>query len=157
MGDYAEKLNTSLVSCYDKVARLEELMVNTLSNMNLSIRELHMLEFISEEEGGQTISDIAMKAGITPPSVTTAVKKLEKRGYVEKKRSVFDGRIVYVRLTKAGRKINSAHKYYHLSMMRKVAESLTTDEENALLSAIDKLSSIITKSIEKYEKRTSLK
>ena len=157
MGDYAEKLNVALVGCYDKVAHLEELMVSTLSDMNLSIRELHMMEFISEEEGGQTISDIAQKAGITPPSVTAAVKKLEKRGYVEKKRSVLDGRIVYVCLTKLGRKINAAHKYYHLSMMRKVAEALTTEEEHALLSAIDKLSGIITKSIEKYEKRTPLK
>ena len=157
MGDYAEKLNTALVDCYDKVARLEELMVNTLSNMNLSIRELHMLEFISEEEGGQTITDIASKAGITPPSATAAVKKLEKRGYVEKKRSSLDGRIVYVRLTKAGRKINAAHKYYHLGMMRKVAEKLSSDEETALLSAINKLGDIITQSIEKYEKRASLR
>lgn len=154
MDDYARDLNQAMVRVYDLLSRLEEQMVNDLSNMNLSIRELHMIEYISESEEGRTLSEIAHHTGITPPSVTIAIQKLQKRGYVEKVKKSSDGRHVHVMLTRMGQKINSAHKYYHLKMMRKVSGTLSPMEKDALLSGLTKLADFFDSTI-KNSKRNS--
>ena len=154
MDEYVKELNSAMVNVYDLLSRLEEQMVSDLSNMKLSIRELHMLEYIAEGETGRTIGEIAQNIGITPPSVTIAIKKLDQRGYVEKIKNSTDGRHVHVVLTRMGRKVNSAHKYYHIKMMRKVASKLNKDEEAAFISGLKKLEDFFADTIQKQEMRT---
>lgn len=67
----------------------------------LTIHQLQYLEQITALET-PTISEIALHMGFSKPSVTDAVKKLEKMGFVTKERSDNDRRVVHVLLTDTG-------------------------------------------------------
>ena len=57
-----------------------------------------------ESEGGElAASRLAVLAGLTPTSVTQMVDGLAKHGLVERVRSEEDRRVVFIRLTPAGR------------------------------------------------------
>lgn len=133
---FSEMLNELLVSTYRTVLKVEEQMIKNMNEIDLSINELHMLESIGTGEEGATISDIARVMDITLPSVTVAIKKLEKKGYIQKVKSEEDGRIVRVVLTRLGRKIDAIHRYFHEQMIRSVAKEITEDEKEVLLKAM---------------------
>jgi len=59
--------------------------------------------FILNFEGSLSQKELAEKMGITPPSMTVALKKMESRGYVEKEPDKYDQRIVRVCLSDKGK------------------------------------------------------
>ena len=68
---------------------------------------------------GASISDIANDLSFTLPTITVAINKLVKKGYVTKRKSEEDKRMVYVTLTKMGKKVDNVHRYIHLKITRK--------------------------------------
>ena len=72
-----------------------------------------------------------------------AINKLMKKGYVEKVRGEEDGRIVYVSLTRQGRRIDSAHRYFHESMVRSIIRDMTESEMQALYKGVMKLDTFL--------------
>lgn len=60
--------------------------------------------FILNCEGTLSQKEIARKMGITPPSVTVALRKLEKMGCVVKEPDEYDQRIVRIRLSEEGKR-----------------------------------------------------
>ena len=95
-----EQLNDLIVDAYRSILKVEETILKRSDNIDLSINEMHMLEAVGKGKNKpKTISEIAEDLGITLPSVTVAINKLVKKGYVEKLRGEEDARIVYVTLT----------------------------------------------------------
>ena len=110
------------------------------SKIDLSISEMHMIEAVGKGDSrGRTISNLAEDLDITLPSVTVGINKLVKKGHVTKVKYESDGREVYVLLTRSGRRIDSAHRYFHENMVRKVSDGLTESEKQAMMSGIIKL------------------
>ena len=70
--------------------------------------------------------------GYTLSAITIAINGLEKKGYVCKIRDEADKRIVHVKLTGQGNKIDRVHKYIHKKLVREVAKEFN-DEEMAVL------------------------
>ena len=114
MKPFEEQLNEVIVDTYRSILRVEENILKRSDQTDLSISEIHMLEAVGKgKDRRRTISELAEVLNITLPSVTVAINKLMKKGYVEKVRGEEDGRIVYVSLTRQGRRIDSAHRYIH--------------------------------------------
>lgn len=154
MNLFEKELNALLVQTYRSIGLMEEQMVCTSKHMNLSINEIHLLETVGngeERQEGLTISEISEKMGISLPSVTAAINKLVKKGYVEKKRSQVDGRVVHVTLTKMGHKADTAHRYFHIRMVRSIVQDLTEEEQAALLKGLQKLNLFFTQKIHRTE------
>ena len=150
MDEFSTALNDILVEIYNNVLDLEEKAVNSVSRkLKLSISEIHFLEAAAKGgENGLTVSELADELGITKPSVTVAVNKLEKKGYLEKCQCKKDGRSVRVFLTREGNKVNSCHQYFHRRMVRSVSDGLDEKEKEFLVATISKLNSFFKKSIE---------
>ena len=90
MREAEQKLNDLLVTSFENVGKMEERMLEASSN-DLSIAEVHMLECVGQNPAGySTISGIAQALDITLPTVTVAVKRLEKKGYVIKVLDLID-------------------------------------------------------------------
>lgn len=53
-------------------------------------------------EGRLSQKDLARKMGITPPSMTVALRKLESQGYIRKETDSRDQRIIQVQLSEKG-------------------------------------------------------
>lgn len=131
------ELNTVLVDTFKSILKVEEISLKNKGLKDLSISEMHLLEEVGKGgEKGLTISDIAEELKITPPSVTAAINKLEKKGYVQKNRCTQDGRVVYVTLTRLGKKIDSVHRYFHLQMIRSISKELNKEEKAILYKGI---------------------
>ncbi len=143
-----EQLNDLIVDAYRSILKVEETILKRSDNIDLSINEMHMLEAVGKGKNKpKTISEIAEDLGITLPSVTVAINKLVKKGYVEKLRGEEDGRIVYVTLTKQGRKIDSVHRYFHESMVRSIISGMSEQEQQVLYQGILKLDLFLKKKI----------
>lgn len=149
MDRFAHKLNELLVDTYRQISKIEEQAIHQTGRTDLSISELHLLEAVGKDkEKGRTISDIAQSQGITLPSVTAAVNKLVKKGYVEKVKALHDGRVVYVKLTRLGRKMDAGHRYFHENMVRNVSLEMSEEEREALVRGIDKLNRFLGRKLE---------
>lgn len=150
MDVFAEALNDILVKAYHSILRLEEESLKDISDTNLSINEMHLIECVGKgKEEGANISKLASELCITRPSATIAVNKLEKKGYVKKVNCQDDGRVVYVVLTDKGREIDDIHKQYHRGMVDSVSKELSENEREYIIDVIHKLNDYFKKSTRK--------
>ena len=144
MKPFEEQLNEVIVDTYRSILRVEENILKRSDQTDLSISEIHMLEAVGKgKDRRRTISELAEVLNITLPSVTVAINKLMKKGYVEQVRGEEDGRIVYVSLTRQGRRIDSAHRYFHESMVRSIIRDMTESEMQALYKGVMKLDTFL--------------
>lgn len=149
MDPFSHELNELLVSTYREITRIEELALRRLSKNTLSISELHMLDIVGR--AGCTVTDIAQNMGISMPSATIAVKKLEKKGYVTKERDADDARKVVIRLTIEGRKAEAAHRWFHRQMVHNVEKAVPAQDQKALLYAVRELNVFFTQKAHELE------
>ncbi len=149
---FSEHLNDILVDTFRSILKVEEQLIKSSGKIDLSISELHLIESVGKnKDKGKTISDIADDLNITLPSVTVAINKLVRKGYVQKVKCENDGRVVYVSLTKLGKKMDAVHQYFHITMVRSVTKDLLEEEKNAMLKGIVKLNDFFKKKLDLME------
>lgn len=142
-------LNNLLVKLFNDILRIEEKSLKKSKDLvDLSVTEIHTIEAIGEKEE-RTMSEVANDLGITVGTLTTAINKLIKKGYVERRRIEEDRRIVLVKLTDKGKKARFLHKKFHDDMIKATMEQLNEEEELVLIRSLDSLSKFFH---EKYEK-----
>lgn len=69
-----------------------------------SLTDFAVLELLLHK-GALPVSAIGARVLLTSGSMTTAVQRLEKKGYLRRERSADDARVVLVHLTTAGREL----------------------------------------------------
>jgi DNA-binding MarR family transcriptional regulator len=132
------EINKILVEIYDDVTHIEEYSIKKGAFKDLSITEIHTIEAVGMY-GSRTMSEIASKLDITMGTLTTAIDKLIKKGYVERSRSEIDRRIVNVSLTNKGKLAYRIHEKFHLDMVKEIMNDFSDEEEEILLTALQKL------------------
>ena len=148
MDPFLHELNEMLTTAYRSICKVEEVMLRKLSNGDLSLHEMHMLECIGKHNGQNvTITDLAQDLDITPPSVTAMVKRLENKGFITKSRSGEDARRVCILLTEQGRRAEVAHRLFHRKMVRAITKDLTDTEREAIASGLQKMNAFMEESI----------
>lgn len=148
MDEFRQELNQLLVDAYRGINKLEANMLHSVNGIDLSIGELHMLEAIGDHrDEGIIIGELAQRVELTPPTVTVAVNKLEKKGYVQKVKSTVDKRSVLVLLTRQGRRVNAAHRYFHVQMVRNIEKLLNPAEQEGMLHGMRTLTAFINRAL----------
>ncbi|NLK03005.1 MAG: MarR family transcriptional regulator [Clostridiales bacterium] len=132
------EINRILVEIYDDIINIEEYSIKNGAFNDLSITEIHTIEAVGMY-GSKTMSEIASKLDITMGTLTTAIDKLIKKGYVERSRSQVDRRIVNVSLSNKGKLAYRIHEKFHLDMVKAIMNDFNPEEEEILLVALDKL------------------
>ena len=153
MDTFSEQLSGILLNMYKNVINLEEnARKNVNSRINLTINEIHFLEAVGAGcRKGCTVSRLAAMLGVSKPSVTVMVSKLEKKGFLEKLQSQEDGRSVKVVLTREGSLVNSYYKYFRRRMVKKINDGLTDQEKEFLVKAFEKINIYFKESLERIE------
>lgn len=136
-----EQLNHFLVVTFNDILRLEERTLEKLTNNRLSISEVHLIEAVFEtmKRKENTSTNIAKTIGITLGSLTTAVKTLEKKGYLVRERDLIDKRVFHIIPTPIAKFVNDQHAKFHELMIDDIVKNLTLDEEKVLASALSKV------------------
>ncbi|MBR4000075.1 MAG: winged helix-turn-helix transcriptional regulator [Clostridia bacterium] len=126
-----ETLNDFFLHSALYLLTLEEQCLRKCCASDLSIRELHVLEAVSEQTktGKNTMAEIAKYLKLSPASLTTAVNVLVKKGYIVRDYSPLDRRVIFVRLTEKGSEANSRYLDFVRDMIGSACENL--DEAGA--------------------------
>jgi DNA-binding MarR family transcriptional regulator len=140
-------INELLVQLFNDVLQIEEQSLKNGVFSDISITEVHTIEVIGLYNE-RTMSEVAQKLKITVSTLTTAINKLIKKGYVERKRIEEDRRVVLVKLTRKGKLAYRLHQRFHKRMINNAIEGLNLEEEKILLSSLNKLNDFFK---EKYK------
>ena len=87
------------------------------------------------------MSTIAKKLSVTVGTLTISMNSLVKKGYVVRRRSEEDRRVVFISLSEKGRNAYFHHKRFHEQMIQGAIDGLTEEELSALVKALTKLNS----------------
>ena len=140
MKQFENELNGLLVSTFNSILKFEDMSLRAMSNMLITMSEAHALEAAGTLGENATVTEIAVKLGVTLPTATVAIKKLERKGLVVKKQCSEDGRRTIISLTEAGARANRAHTLFHRRMVRDISGGFSDNEKQVLLESIQKLS-----------------
>lgn len=156
MDEFSQELNQLLVCTYRDIGKLEAGMLHSVSGMEVSIGELHLLEAIGEsKDKGVLVCELAQRMELTPPTVTVAINKLALKGYVLKTKSTVDKRSVIVTLTRMGKKVNAAHRYFHEQMVRNIEKLLSPMEREGMLHGMQQLNVFFQNALAELELKDS--
>ena len=148
MTEFEENLNGLLVDTFNSILKYEETALKSITGSGVTVTEAHILEAIAKNSEHNTVGEIAFSLGVAAPTITVAVKKLEKKGLVSKVPCPEDGRRMRVGLTDLGKRINRAHSIFHKKMVMDIDRDFSEEEKVVLLSAVKKLSLFFKEKVE---------
>ncbi|MGB0371022.1 MAG: MarR family winged helix-turn-helix transcriptional regulator [Opitutales bacterium] len=103
-----------------------------------SISDFAVLEILFNQ-GKQPVNTIGKKVMLTSGSITSAVDRLQKKGWVERIQDSQDRRIYWVDLTESGHQRIASCFETHLEDLREIFKVLEHAESIALASLLKKL------------------
>ena len=85
------------------------------------------------------VSDIGDTLDIPRPGVTRTVKEMETGGYLQKAASEEDGRITYLTITDAGKKLSETYNAQFFAQLAPLLADLSDDDAACTIRTIEKL------------------
>ncbi len=141
MENTKDLLNLVLSDVFNRIMFTEEKELLEKLGNDVTIRDVHVIEAISRNVylGNSASNIVAKTLKITAGTLTTAVKRLELKGYVTRIPDEKDKRINNLFLTPKGEKINKAHREFHLKMVNTITSNLSEKEEKQLIDLVSKV------------------
>ena len=131
-------VNDYLTSIFNNVLVIEESSLRGSQFKDVSIKEMHTIDVIGTTPNA-TPSDISRELLVTLGTVTTSLNNLERKGYIERRRSSIDRRVVHLSLTKKGRLLYRLHKRFHNRMVIQVVEGMSSEEQKVMQKGLQNL------------------
>ena len=151
---YARRLSEELLEAFEAVRKIEENSLNAAHGSSISPSESNLIEAVARGgERGVTISQIAAELSITLASVTVGVNKLVHKGFLVQEKGAEDGRMVFVKLTREGRKVSAGHRYFQSNLVRCISLEFTDEELAVLIHALEKLNGFFRRNNYFYRKK----
>lgn len=127
-----------LVKIFNNILEIEESALKNGVFSDISVREIHIIDVIGNKDQ-RMMTEVAKDLNITVGTLTTAINKLIKKGYVERNRIEEDRRVVMVKLTEKGALAKKNHEEFHREMVNSMMEDQSEAEVEILLVSLDKL------------------
>ena len=135
-------VNDYLTSIFNNVLVIEESSLRSSRFNDVSIKEMHTIDVIGTTPNA-TPSDISRELMVTLGTVTTSLNNLERKGYIERRRSEVDRRVVHLNLTKNGRRLYRLHKRFHNRMVMQVVDGMSPEERQVMQKGLQNLYSFL--------------
>lgn len=134
-----QKINHFLVNVFNDVLRLEEENLARGPYKNLSVSEMHVLEAVRAGGEAETMSELAARLRVTASTLTVAVKTLEQKGFLARRRASEDRRKVTVALAGPAHKALARHEAFHQRLIDQVSERLSQQQMDDLADTLSAL------------------
>jgi DNA-binding MarR family transcriptional regulator len=115
----------------------------------LSRHQASILDHLDEIDP-TTVNELARHMAVTPATMSLALDRLERKGYVARSRDGSDRRRVHVRLTTAGVRIRESASVLDASRVETLLARLTTTERHEALRGLALLASAAQQSIAEW-------
>ncbi|NLG85480.1 MAG: MarR family transcriptional regulator [Firmicutes bacterium] len=128
----------------EKAARLDDLILFIGQHIlryfagkseDLTMKDLFVLETLGRF-GETTMSELATALGVPLTTMTSIVGRLVEKGYLERRRTEEDRRVVLVTLTPAGRDLFARHREEYIRAVREILAVLPEEEQAKVLALI---------------------
>ncbi|MDE7312205.1 MAG: MarR family transcriptional regulator [Eubacterium sp.] len=136
--DTERTLNRLLVQFFKYIMEIEERKLITDEFRGITYNDMHIIEAIGMDQP-RKMSEIAKIMSVTTGTLTKAVNSLEKKGYVQRRRSEQDKRVVYMMLTKRGERAYRHHERFHQDMIAFILKHVSEEESQVLQQALERL------------------
>lgn len=146
----------SLLRIFDNVLLTEEKALSKGYFPDLSIAELHTIESIGPYEA-RAMSETAQRLGITTGTLTVAIDRLVKKGYVERNRDTKDRRVVRIHLTRKGKLACRIHSKFHTILVKRIMDPLDMDQQVLLTGMVKNIEELIAEQYKKYSEEQRLR
>ena len=98
----------------------------------------HHIILVLKENQPATISEIADMLGVSNASISVSIKRMEKAGFVTKKRNKKDARIIELQLTDKGNAVPEHIRSKMAIENEKLTRGMTQEEIHLLSNLLDK-------------------
>jgi len=95
-----------------------------------------------ERDGAQRLTVLAESQGVTQPSMTALVNRLEREGLVRRRPDLCDGRVVLVALAEAGAEHLATRRRQGRQAVEGLLAELSADDLDALAAALPAIEAI---------------
>ncbi|MBI3805699.1 MAG: MarR family transcriptional regulator [Nitrospirae bacterium] len=132
-------LDQKILIGLEQVGQAIALLFETESRKeNLSALQMRIVLSLLEPHHPDTVGTLSREMGVTAPTVSDATRTLEKKAYLNKKRSEGDSRVVQLSLTSEGKRLARGLNGKRARLLEVIA-GLSGDEKSTLLSVLIKL------------------
>ena len=135
MSKYADKVLALLLNIYDKIERTQEKALLKGYFSDITKAEMNALDHIGYNS--RTMGETANLLGITTGTLTVAINRLVRKGYVERCRSEEDRRTVLLSLTRKGKLAYRMYRKFHRLLVEEVLDKLDDVEEETFIRMLD--------------------
>jgi len=106
-------------------------------NFDLSFSQIDILRFVGQNPGCH-LQDVAEAVGLTPPSVSVSIRRLEDEDWLERRSDPNDGRATCIYVTDKSKNALKAALNNQMGIIKIFLEELSTEEQDQLLSLMEK-------------------
>ncbi len=131
-------INEVLVRLFHDIMDIEQKAIITEEFQDITNNDMHVIEAIGMDQP-RNMSAVAKTLSVTVGTLTIAVNNLVKKGYVDRRRSEFDRRVVLISLSKKGEKAYAHHKRFHQEMVQAILEGMDESQTETLVHALKNL------------------
>lgn len=89
--------------------------------------------------GAVTVSHVAKLAGVSPSAITQATRKLEREGYLARRRDEADQRVVWIDLTERGLQMVDEVRHLQRRRLREILSVLSGEERTELARLLERV------------------
>lgn len=133
-----ETLNDLLVKLFKDILEVEAKCLITEEFADISYNDMHIIEAIGVEEP-RNMKTVANMMSVTTGTLTRAIDALCEKGYVVRRRSEEDKRVVKLCLTDKGKSAYYHHEQFHRQMIKNISSEMTDKEAEVLIYALAKV------------------
>lgn len=151
-----QEFSERLVKIFENILLTEEQALSKGYFSDLSNAEMHTLDAIGPYEA-RTMTETANSLGITTGTLTVAIDRLVKKGYVVRKRDEVDRRVVRISLTKNGKLACRIHNKFHSVLAKRVLEPYTPEEKDLLLRMVTDIGDYVEAQRQRYGSSESIR
>ncbi|HEY6777986.1 MAG TPA: MarR family transcriptional regulator [Thermoleophilaceae bacterium] len=103
----------------------------------LTMSQYWVMDALADEP--LTVTEVARSARVAVPSATRALRALERRGFVERRRGHDDGRLVTVALTAAGLEVLDEKRAWVTTAQRQLFDALSPAERRTAAGTLTEI------------------
>lgn len=141
--DMEPSAGTDFLTAFDALAQaVRRARGSAAANGGLTLSQYGLLEGLTAQPSAR-VQELAGNAGITPSTATRILDALERRGIVERTRTVEDRRVVAVSLTEQGRRSLQAEEEWLRGRQRAFYASLPLAERELAPDLLLRLAALI--------------
>lgn len=133
------KTTKAMFDAFYQAKRIRDLLPALPQGVTPShIHYLDTIESLERQGVRVKVSDISDALNIPRPGVTRTVKEMEAKGYLYKQDSPEDGRITYISVTQAGKKLSRKYNEEYFNRLAPLLSDISQEEAECTIQTIER-------------------